>query len=66
MRDYITELTESTIGKWIAFIHPAFTVGKQLQKRFTVASLPSHSPIHTPTALSTMQGNNQHVRSSQG
>jgi len=29
--------------------------------RFTVAS---HSPIHTPTAVSTMQGNNQHVRSS--
>jgi len=24
----------------------------------------SHSPIHTPTAVSTMQGNNQHVRSS--
>ena len=29
-------------------------------KRFTVAS---HSPIHTPTAVPTMQGNNQHVRS---
>ena len=26
-------------------------------KRFTVAS---HSPIHTPTAVPTMQGNNQH------
>jgi len=35
-------------GKRIAFI-----------KRFTVAS---HSPIHTPTAVSTMQGNNQRVR----
>jgi len=38
------------IGKWIAFMY-----------RFTVAS---HPPIHTPTAVSTMQGNNQHIRSS--
>jgi len=28
---------------------------------FTIAS---HSPIHPPTAVPTMQGNNQHVRSS--
>jgi len=27
-------------------------------------SIASHSPIHTPTAVPTLQGNNQHVRSS--
>jgi len=42
-------------GKWIAFISRFYP------KRFTVAS---HSPIHTPTAVSNMHGNNQHIRSS--
>jgi len=45
-------------GKWSNGLHlySAF-----IQSAFRVAS---HPPIHTVTAVSTMQGNNQHVRSS--
>ena len=31
--------------------------------KWIASSIASHSPVHTPTAVSTMQGNNQHVRS---
>ena len=64
--DSATAEEEGRVDKWNAFIQ-CFSNQWPLKTLYNIAQdSPVHTHIHTPTAESTMQGDSQLVRSSQG